>query len=95
MASVIPVILIPSLVGGDTSVPISPESARVHGITDEQVAGQSIAAELVEQVVRDAHLILAHNARFDPTDAREALADFRAEALGHAPWPTSTARPKV
>ena len=53
------------LVNPERSIP--PASARVHGISDEQVAGQPRFAELAEEFldfVRGAHL-LGHNLEFD------------------------------
>jgi DNA polymerase-3 subunit epsilon len=47
------------------SFPIPPESTRIHGISDADVAGHSISEAEVERVVREAHLIIAHNAGFD------------------------------
>lgn len=45
--------------------PIPPESAKIHGITDEMVKGQAIDAEHVRSLIEPAHLVLAHNAAFD------------------------------
>jgi DNA polymerase III subunit epsilon len=47
------------------SIPISVESARVHGITNDQVAGHIIDPDQVRATIAGAHLIIAHNARFD------------------------------
>jgi DNA polymerase III subunit epsilon len=47
------------------SIPIPPESTRVHGITDADVAGKTIDAEAVRAIVDSAQLIIAHNAAFD------------------------------
>lgn len=47
------------------SIPIPPESARIHGLTDVDVVGKSIAEEDIAAVVEDAQLIIAHNAAFD------------------------------
>lgn len=47
------------------SKPIPAESARVHGISDADVAGQVIDEDAVHRIVGDAHLIIAHNAAFD------------------------------
>jgi DNA polymerase-3 subunit epsilon len=44
---------------------ISPESAAIHGITQEMVAGQRITDEQVVAAVGDAKIVIAHNARFD------------------------------
>ncbi len=47
------------------SFPIPPDSTRIHGIKDADVAGKSIAATDVAAVIEDAQLIIAHNAAFD------------------------------
>lgn len=47
------------------SFPIPAESTRLHGITNEMVAGQAIDAERVKAVVEPAHLVITHNAGFD------------------------------
>lgn len=47
------------------SLPIPPESSRVHGITDEMVQGQVIDPERIRALIEPAHLVLAHNAAFD------------------------------
>lgn len=47
------------------SFPIPAESARVHGITDADVAGHVLSDEAVQAVIGEAHLIIAHNAAFD------------------------------
>ncbi|KAF0181838.1 MAG: DNA polymerase III subunit epsilon [Alphaproteobacteria bacterium] len=45
--------------------PIPDSSTRIHGISDKDVAGATIDAVHVERLVRDAQLIVAHNAAFD------------------------------
>lgn len=47
------------------SFPIPEESARVHGITDADVAGKAIETEAVRAVIEPAQLIIAHNAAYD------------------------------
>jgi DNA polymerase-3 subunit epsilon len=47
------------------SLPIPVESARIHGLSDEQVAGHVIDPEQVRAAVEDAQLVIAHNAAFD------------------------------
>lgn len=49
----------------EPSSPISPEITRLTGITNEMLAGQRIEATAVEEFVRDANVIIAHNAGFD------------------------------
>jgi DNA polymerase-3 subunit epsilon len=47
------------------TIPISEESSRIHGITNEDVAGQVIDPEQIRRVIDSAQLIIAHNASFD------------------------------
>jgi len=47
------------------SFPIPLEASKVHGISDEMVAGHTIDAERVRAIVEPAQLIIAHNAAFD------------------------------
>ena len=47
------------------SFPIPPESIKVHGISDADVAGKTIDPDQVKAVIESAHLIIAHNAAFD------------------------------
>lgn len=47
------------------SFPIPAESAAIHGITDDMVKGHLIAEADVRALVEPAHLIIAHNSRFD------------------------------
>jgi DNA polymerase-3 subunit epsilon len=46
-------------------VPISEEAILVTGITDDMVKGQSIDAGIVDKLVSEADLVIAHNAKFD------------------------------
>jgi DNA polymerase III subunit epsilon len=45
--------------------PIPPEITRLTGITNEMVAGKTIALDAVEAFIEPADLVIAHNARFD------------------------------
>lgn len=45
--------------------PIPPESTAVHHITDEMVKGKRIDDSKVEAIVKDASVVIAHNASFD------------------------------
>ena len=45
--------------------PIPPEITKLTGITDEMVAGKTIALAAVEQFIEPADLVIAHNAGFD------------------------------
>jgi len=47
------------------SVSIPPESSRIHGIHDKDVAGCTVDAGRLREIVEPAHLIIAHNAAFD------------------------------
>jgi DNA polymerase III subunit epsilon len=47
------------------SFPIPPESSKIHGITDERVAGQVIDPHRIRALIEPAHIVIAHNAAFD------------------------------
>jgi len=47
------------------SFPVPLESTKIHGITDEMVAGQVIDPDRIRALIEPAHLLLAHNAAFD------------------------------
>ena len=47
------------------SIPIPEESSRIHGLTNEDVAGHVIDPEQIRSVLDSAQLIIAHNASFD------------------------------
>lgn len=64
--------------------PISPEVARLTGITDEMVVGQSIASSAVDAFISDAALIIAHNAAFDRRFCERLFPSFAAK-----PWACS------
>jgi DNA polymerase-3 subunit epsilon len=49
----------------EPSTPMSEEASLITGITDEMLKGQSIDAKLINSVVDQADLIIAHNANFD------------------------------
>ena len=49
----------------DPHFPIPPESTKVHHITDAMVAGQHINDKEVADFIKEAVVIIAHNARFD------------------------------
>lgn len=47
------------------SKPIPPESAAIHGIRDEDVAGKTIDPAHISALLDEAQLVIAHNAAFD------------------------------
>lgn len=49
----------------EPSIEISPEATAVNGISNEDVKGQAIDAAAVDELVKSASLIIAHNASFD------------------------------
>lgn len=56
--------------------PIAPEITALTGITDDDVRGQSIDVALVDEALRGAHLVVAHNAEFDRPIIERALPAF-------------------
>jgi DNA polymerase-3 subunit epsilon len=49
----------------DPGVPIPPESAEIHGITDAMVKGKQVDDARVGELAASADLVIAHNAAFD------------------------------
>jgi len=47
------------------SLPIPPESSKIHGINDEMVNGQIIDPERIKAIIEPAHIVIAHNTAFD------------------------------
>jgi DNA polymerase-3 subunit epsilon len=70
----------------EPSVPISPEITELTGITNEMVAGQRIDEAAVEEFVRDANVVIAHNAGFDRKFAERFWPEF-----AKMPWACSYA----
>ena len=74
----------------DPGRPIPPESTAIHGITDAMVAGRTLDTERITAVIRDATLIVAHNAAFDRPFVEQRLPQFKllpwACSLEQVPW---------
>ncbi|MCP1216171.1 3'-5' exonuclease [Acetobacter orientalis] len=68
----------------EPSHPIPPEITALTGITQEMVAGKTIAPEEVAQFAAQAALIVAHNARFD-----RLFAERFWEGFSTLPWACS------
>lgn len=68
----------------EPSIPITSEITRLTGITSEMVSGQSIDSEAVETFIRPAHLVIAHNARFD-----RPFCEQLAQGFAHKAWACS------
>ena len=49
----------------DAGVPIAESATRVHGITQAHIEGKKFDDATVERICHGAHLVIAHNARFD------------------------------
>lgn len=49
----------------DPGHPMDPQVIKVHGITDEQVAGQKLDAATIERLISGSNYVVAHNAQFD------------------------------
>lgn len=60
--------------------PLSPEIARLTGLTDEMLAGRRIDLQEVDAFVAGADLVVAHNAGFDRPFCEAALPVFRDKA---------------
>lgn len=72
-------------------VPITAEITRLTGITPEMVKGHTIDLDVVEAFIQPAHLVIAHNARFDRPFCEHLAHGFslKAWACFHAEisWP--------
>jgi DNA polymerase III subunit epsilon len=64
--------------------PLSPEIIRLTGLTDEQIAGQSIDEELATALLKSADVIIAHNAAFD-----RPFIEARLPQVAGMPWACS------
>lgn len=64
--------------------PITPEITELTGITSEMVAGQQIDEPFVLDLLGEAHLIIAHSARFD-----RKMLERRIRAFETLPWACS------
>lgn len=49
----------------DPGIPIPPEVSKIHGITDDMVAGHPAPATVFMEVGQGAHVFCAHNAEFE------------------------------
>ena len=65
----------------EPAVPISEEASLITGITSDMVAGKSIDAAAVANVVASADLIIAHNASFD-----RPMVERHWECFAQKPW---------
>jgi DNA polymerase III subunit epsilon len=68
----------------DPGGPISAEITALTGITDSMVAGTSIDARRVEEIVSEVAIVIAHNARFDRPFCEELWPIFASK-----PWACS------
>lgn len=82
----------------DPGFPIPPASTEIHGITDAMVKGKAFDDGEVSNVLKDVHLVIAHNAGFDRAFLEKRFAfmqdlpfgcsyrdiDWRAEGYGSA-----------
>src|SRR5690554_755276 len=68
----------------DPGAPIPPEIVDLTGITNEEVAGQRISDEAVDEFLRDVRLVIAHNASFD-----RPFAEHRFPRFTELPWACS------
>lgn len=64
--------------------PLSDEIARLTGLTEENLCGQAIDPDAVAEFVRDAALVIAHNAAFDRPFSERLSVSF-----ANLPWACS------
>jgi DNA polymerase-3 subunit epsilon len=70
----------------EPTVPITRDITRLTGITPEMVKGHTIDLDAVEAFIQPAHLVIAHNARFDRPFCERLAHGFslKAWACSHA-----------
>ena len=68
----------------DPGFSMSEEISRIHGITDEMVKGKRINDALVDELVSDVDLVIAHNADFD-----RQFVERRFPVFAGKPWACS------
>lgn len=49
----------------DPGIPLDPEITRITGITDEMVKGEKIDWSMVDRILTESQIVIAHNASFD------------------------------
>jgi DNA polymerase III subunit epsilon len=76
------------------SFSIPPESAKIHGLTDEMVSGQVIDPERIKALIEPAHIVIAHNAAFDRPMV-ESTGRSSKRSTGPVRSPRSTGRAKA
>jgi DNA polymerase III subunit epsilon len=64
----------------DPGMPIPPEATAVNGITDEMVAGKTIDAQRVADLVTYVDIVIAHNASFDRAFCEKEWPVFKSKA---------------
>ena len=74
----------------DPGRPIPPEMTKIHGITDEMVAGKSIDRETLAEFARGADIVIAHHAGFDRPFCERIWSGFEtmpwACSIEQVPW---------
>lgn len=74
----------------DPGVPLSPEVSAITQLTDEELAGERIVDEEVEELLEGVELVVAHNATFDRPFVEQRLPLFQeldwACSVNDIPW---------
>lgn len=65
----------------EPAAPISEEASLITGITADMVAGKTIDAQAVAAVIKDADLVIAHNAKFD-----RPMVEKHWDCFAEKPW---------
>ena len=71
----------------DPGMPIPPAATQIHKITDAMVAGKRLDEGRVNELLREARLVIAHNAAFD-----RPLLERRMPIFATLPWGCSYAQ---
>lgn len=74
----------------DPGRPIPPEMTKIHGITDEMIAGESIDRDALAKFAHGAKLVIAHHAEFDRPFCERIWSGFEtmpwACSVEQVPW---------
>ena len=66
----------------DPQQPLAPEIVKLTGLTDDDVKGQSLDTEAIENLFNQADIVIAHNASFDRPMLERRFAEFAQKPWG-------------
>lgn len=68
----------------DPGEPLEPEISEITGLTDADVKGQHLDDAVIDEIIRDTDLVIAHNAGFD-----RPICERRMPQFAERPWACS------